>query len=198
MAKTTIDHSERKRMVVMKAMRLFAQIGFSKVSFREIAEATGVARTVLYRYFTTKRDIFDAAIKELTSGLGEKIRVIKQSPEPATVRIDKICALVAETFHQRKEFFAAVCDYVFSMVNAGHDMSERIEMFTGKLRVTFAELIEEAIKNGECKSSLDPVNTADVLYSIMESAAFRMRLGVEKDPEAAKVRFRRAIAAVKL
>lgn len=182
----------------MKAMRLFAQIGFSKVSFREIAEATGVARTVLYRYFTTKRDIFDAAISELTQGLGDNIRVICEQRIPATERIDKVCTLVAETFHERKEFFAAVCDYVFSMVNAGHDMSERIELFTGKLRVVFAELIREAIENKECKSSLDPENTADVLYSIMESAAFRMRLGVEKDPEAAKIRFRRAIAAVRI
>ena len=39
-------------------MGLFARLGYAKVSFLTISEATGVARTALYRYFTTKREIF--------------------------------------------------------------------------------------------------------------------------------------------
>lgn len=196
MAKQTIDHVERKRMVVMKAMRLFAQIGYAKVSFREISEATGVARTVLYRYFKTKRDIFDAAIEELTSGLAEEIGVLKRLAAPATERIDKICSAVLEALHQRKEFFAVVCDYVFAMVNVGVDMAERIAKFTGSLKDVFSALVTEAIANGECSAELDAERTGDILYSLMESSAFRMRLGVEMSADAAKMRFRRAIAAV--
>ena len=46
-----IDHNVRKRLVVTEAMKIFAQMGYSKVSFLTISEATGIARTALYRYF---------------------------------------------------------------------------------------------------------------------------------------------------
>ena len=61
-----INHTERRRMVIVKAMRLFAQMGYSKVSFLTLSEATGIARTALYRYFKSKRELFDEAIHEIT------------------------------------------------------------------------------------------------------------------------------------
>ena len=50
-----VNHKERHRLIVEKALELFARMGYAKVSFLDISEATGIARTALYRYFKTKR-----------------------------------------------------------------------------------------------------------------------------------------------
>ena len=60
--KPTVDHRARKQEIIANAIRLFAKLGYRDVSFREISEACGVARTVIYRYFRNKRQIFDGAV----------------------------------------------------------------------------------------------------------------------------------------
>ena len=66
-----VNHDKRRQMVVAKALSLFAKMGYAKVSFLTISEATGIARTALYRYFKTKREIFDEAIHSVTSRLAD-------------------------------------------------------------------------------------------------------------------------------
>ena len=73
-----VNHSERRRFVVSRALSLFAKMGYSKVSFLTISEATGIARTALYRYFKTKREIFDEAIHEVTSALADELKSVSQ------------------------------------------------------------------------------------------------------------------------
>ena len=52
-----VNHKERHRLIVEKALELFARMGYAKVSFLDISEATGIARTALYRYFKTKPEL---------------------------------------------------------------------------------------------------------------------------------------------
>ena len=191
-----IDHNTRKRMVVMKSMRLFAQMGYSKVSFSTISDATGIARTALYRYFRTKRELFDEAIHEITGTIMIELRDIITRDSPAPVRIKIVCDQVIEEIFDTHEFFLAIFDFVFSMVRVGEDMSQRISLFTDGLKLVFRKLLNEGISTGTIAPSVNPAKTADVLFSVMESAAFRVLLGVDKTPEAAKERFQEAIRTI--
>ena len=56
-----IDHAARRQFIVERSMGLFARLGYAKVSFLTISEATGVARTALYRAGVT--DMADAVIE---------------------------------------------------------------------------------------------------------------------------------------
>ena len=47
-------------------MKLFSQVGYDNVTLIMIASSAGVARTVLYRYFRSKREVLDAAILATT------------------------------------------------------------------------------------------------------------------------------------
>lgn len=171
-------------------------MGYSKVSFLTISEATGIARTALYRYFKTKREIFDEAIHEVTSVLADELKSVSQKNLSVSRRMEQSCFIVMEAIHLKKEFFQAIFDFVFSMVRTGEDMRSRIEEFTGGFRITLRKLVAEGVQSGEFKKSIDPDVTAEALFSLMESFALRVLLGVENDIHAARQRFNATISAL--
>ena len=191
-----INHNERRRMVVVKAMRLFAQMGYSKVSFLTLSEATGIARTALYRYFKSKRELFDEAIHEITGGLMVELSDIIDRKEPVAVRLELVCTQVIDEIYRKREFFLAIFDFVFSMVRAGENMTDRIALFTDGLKHVYRKLLAEGVRTGEIVETLNPHEMADVFFSVMESNSFRMLLATETSPEAAKARFKCLIGTV--
>lgn len=191
-----INHNERRRMVVVKAMRLFAQMGYSKVSFLTLSEATGIARTALYRYFKSKRELFDEAIHEITGGLMVELSDIIDRKEPVAVRLELVCTQVIDEIYRKREFFLAIFDFVFSMVRAGENMTGRIALFTDGLKHVYRKLLAEGVRTGEISGNLNPQEMADVFFSLMESNSFRMLLATETTPEAAKARYRCLIGTV--
>ena len=195
---TEVNHDERRQMVVVKALGLFAKMGYAKVSFLTISEATGIARTALYRYFKTKREIFDAAIHSVTSVLVDVLNSICVKGLPVPRRIEQSCLVVMEAIPSTKEFVYAICDFVFSMVRTGENMTSRIEMFTGGFRVILQRLVAEGVQNGELKSNIDPESAAETFFALMESFAFRVLLGTEVDIRAARRRFKSTIQALEV
>ena len=192
----TVNHKERHQLIVEKALELFARMGYAKVSFLDISESTGIARTALYRYFKTKREIFDEAIHGITSRIRRELENVCEKPLPVARRLEQACAVVIDVLHIRKPFFLAIFDFVFSMVRTGEDMSARIEQFTGGFRVVLRTLIAEGVSSGELRRNVDPDDAAEALYALMESVALRVLLGVETDARAAKRRFGAMIAAL--
>ena len=193
-----VDHDERRRLVVLKAMSLFARMGYSKVSFLTISEATGIARTALYRYFKTKREIFDEAIHGITSEIKKELEKIgSRTKMPISKRIGLACDLVIDEFYGKKEFFFAIYEFVSSMVRAGEDMTARIESFTIGFKVVLRQLVAAGVANGELRQNVDPGDAAEALFALMESVAFRLLLGVEKDARHAKARFSAMISALR-
>ena len=186
----------RRRLVAVRALGLFARLGFEKVSFRDISKATGVPRTAIYRYYHTKREIFDAAIGGVLSDMRKTINATLAERRPATARLSRVCALVVDELFEQRDFLGAIFNFVFAMVTTGEDMSARVEGFTGGLKRAFRKLISEGRADGSIRESVDPDINADLLFALMESVAFNILLNLEKDPRNSKSRFKAAITAI--
>lgn len=184
-----VDHEERKREIAMKAMALFSKVGFDNVTLGMIASATGIARTVLYRYFSTKRDVLDAAIHEGTKRIMEKCAPIVDSKASAAKRLEAVCHTTSEVFFENKDFLIAVYDYAVSQVRIGVDVTERVALRTAGIRNIFRELLNEGRRKGEFSRSLDVAKVSDMLFSYLESATMRLVLNTERTPKAVKSRF---------
>ena len=166
------------------------------MSFLDISEATGIARTALYRYFKTKREIFDAAIHEITSEIKRDLEGICRRKLSVTQRMTLACNRVIDAFYGKREFFSAIYEFVFSMVRTGEDMTSRIDSFTVGFKVVLRQLVAEGVSDGKLRQNVDPDDAAEALFALMESVAFRLLLGVEKEPDCAKARFAAMIAAL--
>lgn len=54
--------NERRRQIVLVAMRLFSQRGFRGTTTKEIAAAAGVSEAMVFRHFATKEELYSAIL----------------------------------------------------------------------------------------------------------------------------------------
>ena len=61
---TRLQVDERRRQLINAGSALFAEYAFEEISMRQIAEAAGVSKALLYHYFPNKIELFKAAVQE--------------------------------------------------------------------------------------------------------------------------------------
>jgi len=193
-----VDHEQRKREIAEKAIRLFSQVGYDNVSLIMIAAAAGISRTVLYRYFCSKREVMDAAIVAVTDGIEKRCTRIMTLRVRNTEKLEGIGHTVIDVMFENKEFLIAVFDFVVGMTRSGAEMTSNIRRFTSGTRNALKRLIECAVERREIPSGLHVERISDALYAQFESCAMRIVIGTETDSKAAKVRFSDVIRAISI
>lgn len=145
--KTELMRNETEERLFDAALTLFASKGFSATSVREIIEATGVTRPVLYYYCESKQDLFqrivrwkhDAAYRELTAliaaseGTAERLQAIIRGTFAfcaADPRVPQLMfqttygPVVSELNEFLQEFAEKRFDIVMKVIQEGLDSGE--------------------------------------------------------------------------
>ena len=160
-----IDHESRRLEIAYKAMKLFSQVGYDNVTLIMIASSAGVARTVLYRYFRSKREVLDAAILATTRQIMQECSREIAKRGKAADRLSMVCFHVADVLFDKKEFMSAI-----------------------GIKSVFVKLVTEGVMKGEFLPEVNPERTAEGLYAILESCVLRIVLGTETSSANVKVR----------
>ena len=172
--KATVDHRARKQVIIANAIQLFARQGYNDVTFQDLADSSGIARTILYRYFKNKRQVFDAAIFLALDRVVQKHAEIMRAKLPASVRLRQICTAVTATLFDNREFLSVIIDFVMAMKRSKHDMTRRIMTFTIGLKRILHTLLVGGIHYGEFRADVNPDVYTDLLYAQFESAVLRL------------------------
>ena len=191
-----VDHIQRRREITDKAMSLFAKVGYDNVSLIMIAAATGISRTVLYRYFCSKHEVMVAAIQAVTGEIEENCKRIIAGRTSTLPKLEAVCHQVVDVMFGKREFVISVFDFVIGLVRTGVDVNASLNAFTAGTRGAIELLIRHAINRKELPSVLVPERITDALYAEFESCAMRIVLGTERNSAAAKVRFSDVIRAI--
>jgi AcrR family transcriptional regulator len=64
---------ERRRLLLERATELFATHGYDELSMAKIARESGVSKPLLYHYFPTKRQLFEAVLAQAAEQHLERI-----------------------------------------------------------------------------------------------------------------------------
>ena len=172
--KAIVDHRARKQVIIANAIQLFARQGYNDVTFQDLADSSGIARTILYRYFKNKRQIFDAAIFLALDRVVQKHAEIMRAKLPASVRLRQVCTTVTATLFDNREFLSVIIDFVMAMKRGKHDMTRRIMTFTIGLKRILHTLLVGGIHYGEFRADVNPDVYTDLLYAQFESAVLRL------------------------
>jgi AcrR family transcriptional regulator len=78
-----LTSDDRRRQLLDRAVELFAEHGYDELSMAHIARAAGISKPLLYHYFPSKRQLFEAA---LTQAADEHLARVAPDPsgDPAT------------------------------------------------------------------------------------------------------------------
>jgi len=70
---------ERRKTIMMAAMRLFVEKGYSTTRMEEIAEAAGCTTGPLYHFFKTKHDVFAALAEQTFTAFVGRARAYRET-----------------------------------------------------------------------------------------------------------------------
>ncbi len=193
-----VDHDARKREILWKSLPLFADYGYPGVTYKQLAERCGLARTALYKYFPGKREIFDSAISQMLKELALDFRdTVNRHPGIlASQKLELVMVKVLNILFEHGKLLQAITEYLITQRRQGEDVSRKVRRHTMAMRRTIVQLLHEGMDQGEFeKMRCDFIG--DVLYGILESAALRVAVADSADMETMVNSCKVAIQALK-
>ena len=153
---------QNRRIILDAARRVFAQLGYSGTTVRDVIRATPLASGTFYNYFRSKEEVFQAMRDETALALRPVLREARAKAETAE-------AFVAETF---RAFFAHVVASRVDVAGIKRNDAVHVRVDTPEVLAGFDELrtdLEAAIARG-----LFPAIDAEMLTASIVGIAFEM------------------------
>ena len=184
-----VDHEARRREILQKALRLFAEAGYADVTFQRIADRCGLARTALYKYFRHKRQIFDGAVTIATTELVGKYREILARPGSYREKLEAVITEVFQILFTQRDLLLVIVEYTLSVKRSGKSLRWVVARHTRGLKAALYYLLIKGIRAGEF-APLDVRSTTETLYAIIEATVLRLTLtdNAEMDKQMALIR----------
>ena len=169
-----INHERRRREILDRSVALFGESGYDGVSYRRIAERCGLARTTIYKYFKSKREIFDASILQVTRKMTrDYVRISTRPGVSATARLRELMLEVLESTLEQRILLHVILDYLLSRRRAGEDVSRRLRRHTVGIKRMLNRILIQGIQRGEFPGA-ESGASMQLLYAILEAAVLRL------------------------
>ncbi|MDR2795741.1 MAG: TetR/AcrR family transcriptional regulator [Spirochaetaceae bacterium] len=169
-----VQHEKRRAEILAKALDVFVEEGFENTTFQKIADHAGITRTILYTYFSNKREIFNFSIKQLLSIVENDLVMVRKNKNLNCVeKLTRVITLIIDRFEENRKLISIVYDLLSHIQTGKNDADYRVRRRTVKVRHILASMVIDGIRSGE----LQNVNVRvvdDLLYSIIEAAIFRL------------------------
>lgn len=156
------EGSERIVQILTEAARVFARKGYEGASMRDIAEACGISKSLLYHHFTSKEEIYSRVAVGATKELYQF--VVEHVPTDAAPS-EKIRAFMMATaeYFRRHRWAWIASTTAFWNDPERHRQKERLTR-RDRYEKYLRELIQEAIDAGELRD-VDVAMTGRLILS---------------------------------
>ncbi|MEZ5729893.1 MAG: TetR/AcrR family transcriptional regulator [Burkholderiaceae bacterium] len=154
--------SERVRDILRTGARLFAQKGFEGTSMRDIADACGVSKALLYHHFDSKDNLYARIAFDSTQHLYSYVDQRVPSDGPAAEKVRAFMIAMATFFDEHRWAWIAASTAFWNDPDR-HRLDMRVrrrKALEGRLR----DLIRQGIDSGEFNPT-DPAMTGRLILS---------------------------------
>ena len=148
------------------ALQLFSTKGYAATSVRELVEAAGVTKPVLYYYFKNKEGLYLALMED---ALGDFFQVAEQArtaPGSVTERIYGYCTALLDIFVER----LPVARLIYAIYYGPPQGAPHID-FEASFSTMLAhmeQLVSEGISSGEFRE-VDPTDAAWAIVALLNT-----------------------------
>lgn len=160
----TEESPERMLQILSESARLFAERGYDGTSMRDIAEACGISKSLLYHHFTDKDEIFARIALGSTRELYQF--VFDRLPEGATPiqQLRAFMVATGEYFHRYRYVWMASTSAFWS--DPQHRRQKERMMWRDRYEGLLRTLLESAIAAGELRKLDVPLAGRLILSSL--------------------------------
>lgn len=144
-AYTRLQVDERRRQLLGAGSRLFAEHAYEEISMRQIAQAAGISKPLLYHYFPSKIELFKAAVADQAAELAAVIQPTGDGP-PQQQLINSLDAYLA--------WIAANSQAWLKLMRSAATLPEASELTEGFRRQTLKQIIGALTDDGVPRPAL--------------------------------------------
>ncbi len=157
--------TEKRRLILDAAVRVFAREGFHGCRVADIADEAGVAYGLVYHYFRSKDEILDTLFLERWGLMLEEIARVDAEPAPVREKLAAIAGFIIDSYRYDPDLMKVIIVDVTRAANSfgrSHldEIREAYELIGG--------IVASAQKSGELRSDITPTFAAMAFYGAVE------------------------------
>jgi TetR/AcrR family fatty acid metabolism transcriptional regulator len=161
----TAAATEKRRVILDAAVRVFARQGFHTCRVSDIADEAGVAYGLVYHYFSSKEQILDTLFLERWDVMLRAIAEADASGPPTRQKLYAIASFIIDSYRHDPELMKVIIVEVTRAANTfGLTHLEKIrDAYAG-----IAAIVARAQADGEFRSEVTPEFAAQAFYGAVE------------------------------
>ena len=146
------------------AVGLFNERGYDGTSMRDLAARLGIAKSAIYHHVAGKEELLSLALDRALGGLSVVVGRARALPAPASERLEYLVRGSVEVLQ-------AESPYVTLLLRVrGNTDVERAALEQRRAFDRFvAELVAEAVRDGDIRPDVDAMLTARLLFGLVNS-----------------------------
>ena len=154
--------SRTRARIVAAAQERFAAFGYRRTGVADIARQAGVAAGTLYRYFTSKEEVFRAVVHELNDAWLARARQVLGGAGTAVERLARLGQASVE-FNRENSLINSIFRRDNEIIFAPLLEELHEELLRANVAM-MADVIRDGIREGSLRSDLDAERTAFILF----------------------------------
>lgn len=170
---------ERQQQILQAAMQCFARKSYANTTMDEIAEASGLSKGSLYRYYNSKKDLFLAILQSYFDGITNEVDEILKTAQTQELKLK----IALDSMNQiavvpELQVLNSITLDFYSLTRFDEDVSEKLNTMLQMAIGIFEDIIQIGIESGE----FNPVNArhyALILMGIGDGLGIYQMLGIK-------------------
>ena len=155
--------SDKRRLILEAAVRVFARSGYHTSRVGDIAEEAGVAHGLLYHYFGSKEEVLQTIFRESWALLVEALHGVERSDDPPPEQLRQISAILLRSWRHDPDLVRVLVREVARSPQLQEQVDEVREAFLVLQRV-----IERGQADGSFRADLDARFASWIVYGSLE------------------------------
>jgi AcrR family transcriptional regulator len=143
---------------------LFGSHGFKKAGVDEIAAQAGVSKPLIYRYFASKKHLFEVVVERLISEWCEVITAEGARVTPSPAHNLRLIVHASLEFARSRGVLRGLLASESQLMLAGY--SDVLDRGIATLRRVVTETLERGVRTGDVRTDLDVGRMADVITEV--------------------------------
>jgi AcrR family transcriptional regulator len=157
---------------------LVTERGYDATSMEDLSGALGITKSAIYHHVSSKEELLGLAIGRALDGLFAVAAVVEELPGPAIDRLEHLVRASVGVLVARQPFVTLLLR-VHGNTQTERDALARRREFD---KLT-AELVKQAVADGDLRPDIDPLVTAKLLFGMVNSVTewYRPRPDASED-----------------
>ena len=156
--------SRKYTAILATAEGIFGAQGFKKASVDEIAAQARVSKPLIYRYFTSKKHLFELVVDRVITEWTDVIEAEGARVTPSTAHSLRLIVRASLEFARSRRVLRGLLARESQLMLAGY--SDVLERGTESLRSVVTAALVRGVRDGDVRTDLDLRSMADVITEV--------------------------------